>query len=80
MAKTTKDEPLQWTRCRGRNGWDAPQDIPADMGEECLNVHFYDGGLGTKRGRWCAACCRIWNAWSHKCPKCGAQTEAEDAA
>ena len=41
---------LAWTRCRGRNGWDAPQDIPADMGEECLNVDFYDGGLGRKRG------------------------------
>lgn len=41
---------LTWSRCRGRNGWDPPQDIPADMAAEALNVHFYDGGLGTKRG------------------------------
>lgn len=44
-----KSQYWQWTRCRGRNGWDPPQDIPADMGEECLNVTFDDGGLGTKR-------------------------------
>lgn len=39
----------------------------------------FRGFLGTKKGRWCGACCRIWNAWSHQCPKCGADTEAEDA-
>lgn len=41
---------LSWTRCRGRNGWDEPQDVAPDMGTEALNVHFTDGGLGTKRG------------------------------
>lgn len=41
---------IAWERCRGRNGWDAPQDIPKDMAEEALNVDFYDGGLGRKRG------------------------------
>lgn len=41
---------VTWSRCRGRNGWDAPQDIPGDMAEEVLNMHFYDGGIGTKRG------------------------------
>lgn len=30
--------------------------------------------LGTKRGRLCAACKRIWQCWSVTCPKCGAET------
>ncbi|MFE3933172.1 hypothetical protein ACFXPJ_05070 [Streptomyces goshikiensis] len=30
--------------------------------------------LGTKRGRWCAACRRLWNAWSTTCPRCSADT------
>ncbi len=33
--------------------------------------------LGTKKGRWCAACRRVWNAWSADCPRCGAATEPE---
>src|SRR5690606_23031177 len=49
LMASPKSQYWQWTRCRGRNGWDPPQDIPADMGEECLNVTFDDGGLGTKR-------------------------------
>lgn len=31
--------------------------------------------LGTKRGRWCNACSRLWQAWSAMCPRCGAETE-----
>lgn len=34
----------------------------------------YRGFVGTKTGRWCAPCRRIWNAWSHTCPKCGEPT------
>lgn len=33
--------------------------------------------LGTKRGRWCDACSRWWQAWSTQCPRCGGDTEAE---
>ena len=40
---------LSWTRCRGRNGWDAPQNIPPDMAAEAVNVDLFDGGLGRKR-------------------------------
>ncbi|HMJ59527.1 MAG TPA: hypothetical protein VK467_10335 [Gemmatimonadales bacterium] len=38
-----------WTRCRGMNTWDTPLDVPADQGTDVLNMHFYDGGIGTKR-------------------------------
>lgn len=32
-----------------------------------------------KNGRWCKTCqpARLWNAWSAKCPRCGAATEPE---
>jgi hypothetical protein len=33
--------------------------------------------LGTKKGRRCGPCGRIWNAWSDSCPKCGRPTEPE---
>jgi hypothetical protein len=45
----SKAVPVAWTRNRGRNGFDAVLDIPPDMCREALNVHFFDGGLGTKR-------------------------------
>lgn len=32
--------------------------------------------FGTKRGQWCRACRRLWNAWNHECPKCGTETVA----
>jgi hypothetical protein len=35
--------------------------------------------LGTKEGRWCVECNRLWQAWSHTCPKCGAFTMIESA-
>ena len=31
--------------------------------------------FGTKRGRFCAACGRTWNAWNSRCPKCDLPTE-----
>lgn len=45
-----QDALIEWKSCRGRDGWNAPQDIPADMAAEVLNMHFYEGSLGTKRG------------------------------
>lgn len=30
--------------------------------------------LGTKRGRYCEVCARMWQAWSVQCPKCGRET------
>lgn len=30
--------------------------------------------LGTRRGRWCAPCKRVWQAWSADCPRCGKTT------
>jgi hypothetical protein len=38
----------------------------------------FKGFLGTKKGRWCGPCRRVWNAWSHSCPRCGGITESED--
>ena len=32
---------------------------------------------GTKDGRWCAPCRRIWNRWNAVCPKCGRDTIPE---
>lgn len=33
--------------------------------------------LGTKRGRWCATCRFLAQAWSVECPRCGRPTEPE---
>lgn len=33
--------------------------------------------LGTREGRWCTACRRLWQGWSMRCPKCNAATIAE---
>jgi hypothetical protein len=33
--------------------------------------------LGTKDGRWCVSCRRLWQAWSTECPRCGEATEPE---
>lgn len=33
--------------------------------------------LGTKRGRLCRDCRRMWQAWSTTCPRCGEPTEAD---
>jgi hypothetical protein len=41
---------LQWTRNRGRNGWDSPLDVGPEQSVETRNCHFYNSGLGTKRG------------------------------
>lgn len=30
--------------------------------------------IGTKNGRWCPECRRLWQAWSVVCPKCGEDT------
>lgn len=30
--------------------------------------------LGTRRGQVCAPCGRVWQAWSTRCPRCGAVT------
>jgi hypothetical protein len=30
--------------------------------------------LGTKAGRECSACRRVWQVWSFVCPKCGGET------
>lgn len=33
--------------------------------------------LGTKAGRWCAACRFLAQAWSVECPRCGRETVPE---
>ena len=40
---------LSWTRCRGRDGWNSPQDVRDDMAAELENVDLFDGNLGSKR-------------------------------
>lgn len=34
--------------------------------------------FGTKRGRSCGPCGRVWNAWNTSCPKCQTSTEEVD--
>lgn len=34
--------------------------------------------LGTKHGRWCVECRRLWQGWSYECPKCGELTVPEE--
>ena len=33
--------------------------------------------LGTRDGRWCTGCRRLWQGWSLECPRCGASTMPE---
>lgn len=33
--------------------------------------------IGTKKGRWCMDCGRLWQGWSYMCPKCGKETVPE---
>ena len=33
--------------------------------------------LGTKAGRYCVPCSRLWQAWSAVCPRCGSETVPE---
>ncbi len=33
--------------------------------------------LGTRDGRWCEECRRLWQGWSLQCPKCDALTVPE---
>jgi hypothetical protein len=30
--------------------------------------------FGTKKGRYCTECRRLWNAWNSECPRCGGET------
>lgn len=32
---------------------------------------------GTRAGRWCQSCKRLWNRWNATCPNCRAETVAE---
>lgn len=32
--------------------------------------------IGTKKGRWCFDCKRLWQAWSEICPRCGGPTQS----
>lgn len=34
--------------------------------------------IGTKKGRWCRSCNRLWNAWNTECSKCGTETIPEE--
>lgn len=36
--------------------------------------------LGTKVGKVCPQCSRIWQAWTLVCPKCNVETESEGVA
>lgn len=42
--------PIVWNKNRGRNDWDSPLEVGLDRCVEARNVHFYNSGLGTKRG------------------------------
>ena len=33
--------------------------------------------IGTKKGRYCPPCHRLWQAWSARCPRCGSPTVPE---
>lgn len=44
-----KSEPLIINSILGRNNYDAPQDLPADMGTAVTNMDFFRGAMGRKR-------------------------------
>lgn len=41
-------------------------------------VHGEQYSFGTKKGRRCGPCKRLWNAWNHECPRCGGDTTIEE--
>jgi hypothetical protein len=57
--------------------------------EHAAAVHRFSGGDaailngvfrsfgGTRAGRWCQACKRLWNRWNRECPNCHAETVPE---
>lgn len=47
-------------------------------GDGGLAYGGFRGFVGTKRGRWCALCKRMWNAWNRTCPKCEQPTTEDD--
>lgn len=51
--------------------------MPSNGTAGLLDARFRVLSLGTKAGRWCGACKRLWQAWSQVCPRCGAATEPE---
>ena len=44
-----------------------------------VSAAFRVFGSSPRAGRWCHACqpARLWNAWNHECPRCGAATDPE---
>src|SRR6185295_3726105 len=53
-TKALKDGTLVWSRCRGRNGVDAPTELPDDIAAEAINVVFTKSQLFQKR-KGCAS-------------------------
>lgn len=46
-------------------------------GDGHLIGHVGRLSIGTKDGKWCRSCNRLWNVWNSTCPKCGTATESE---
>lgn len=44
-----RSDDVQWLRCKGRNGYDVPAELPDDMAVEARNVVIVRGTLGQKR-------------------------------
>lgn len=43
------------------------------FGSRLLSAKFMVN-IGTKKSRWCGPCGKLWQAWSHDCPRCGEPT------
>lgn len=48
-SRALKDGTLVWPKLRGRNGFDAPAELPIDMAAEAMNTVLVRGTLGQKR-------------------------------
>lgn len=48
------------------------------FGEQGLMDAHERSQIGTKKGRWCKPCGRIWQAWTTTCHKCGGETVPEE--
>jgi hypothetical protein len=49
MARSQTEPVVNWLRCKGRNGYDVPAELPDDMAVEARNIVIVRGTIGQKR-------------------------------
>jgi hypothetical protein len=72
------------SRVNGREG--ATVEVTDSQAAQIDNSWYSRSGIvnrqrlsfGTRKGKRCVPCKRLWNYWSDSCPKCGEPTEEDE--